>query len=39
MNALVKIKNAGFNVVLDGDSLKITPSSLLNATQRDFKSA
>ncbi|MEY3289394.1 MAG: hypothetical protein RLZZ419_1636 [Pseudomonadota bacterium] len=36
MTALLKIKNAGFNVSLHGDSFKIIPSSLLTNTQRDF---
>lgn len=36
MTALSKIRNAGFNVELDGDSIKITPSTQLTKNQRDF---
>ncbi len=36
MSALLKIKNAGFDVVLYGDSFKIIPSSSLSAEQRVF---
>ena len=36
MSALQKIKSAGFNVNLQGDSFEITPSSLLNSQQREF---
>jgi hypothetical protein len=39
MSALAKIKNAGFDVVLDGDNFKITPSSQLTITQREFLKA
>ncbi|RIZ70581.1 MAG: hypothetical protein D0528_01145 [Methylococcales bacterium] len=36
MAALSKIREAGFNINLDGDSIVITPSSKLTQTQRDF---
>ena len=36
MAALLKIRNAGFDVVLDGDSFKVTPASSLTTTQREF---
>jgi len=36
MSALQKIKSAGFDVNLQGDSFAITPSSLLNSQQREF---
>lgn len=36
MNALQKIRSAGFNVALVGDSFQITPASLLTQSQRDF---
>ena len=36
MSALLKIRDAGFDVVLDGDSFKITPASSLTMTQREF---
>ncbi|MEY3787725.1 MAG: hypothetical protein RLZ75_1932 [Pseudomonadota bacterium] len=36
MSALTIIKNAGFDLSLYGDSFKVTPSSLLSTTQREF---
>jgi len=36
MSALTMIKNAGFDLSLYGDSFKVTPSSLLSTTQREF---
>ncbi len=36
MTALSKIRESGFNVDLEGDSFKITPSSKLTENQRDF---
>ena len=36
MSALLKIRNAGFDVVLDGDSFKVTPASLLTTKLREF---
>ncbi|MEI6069775.1 MAG: hypothetical protein WCP96_20755 [Methylococcaceae bacterium] len=36
MSALTKIKSAGFDVSLHGDSFKITPSSSLSMQQREF---
>ena len=36
MTALSKIRDAGFDVELNGDSFKITPSSQLTENQRDF---
>jgi hypothetical protein len=36
MSPLSKIRNAGFDVALDGDSFKVTPASSLTTTQREF---
>ena len=36
MSALSKIRTAGFDVALDGDSFKVTPASSLTTTQREF---
>lgn len=36
MNALAKIKQAGFEVVLDGAGFTVAPSSALTQNQRDF---
>ena len=36
MSALLKIRNAGFYVALDGDGFKVTPASLLTMQQREF---
>jgi hypothetical protein len=36
MSALSRIENAGFKVELAGDSLEITPASLLTQPQREF---
>jgi hypothetical protein len=36
MTALLKIKNAGFDVSLYGDSFKVIPSSSLTDNQRNF---
>ena len=37
--SLSRIKQSGFSVTLDGDNLKITPSSKLTTTQREFLKA
>jgi len=39
MSALQKIKNAGFDIDLQGDSFIVTPSSSLNNKQREFLKA
>lgn len=36
MTALSRIESAGFSIVLAGDSLEITPASLLTQPQREF---
>ncbi len=36
MSALQKIKNAGFDIEMQGDSFVVTPASLLNSQQREF---
>lgn len=36
MSALIKIKNAGFDVSLNGDNFTITPASSLSIDQREF---
>ncbi|WP_432741734.1 hypothetical protein ABXJ76_15560 [Methylobacter sp. G7] len=36
MSALSRIEKAGFSIVLAGDSLEITPASLLTQPQREF---
>ena len=36
MTALLEIRNAGFDVALDGDGFKVTPASSLTTTQREF---
>ena len=36
MNALAKIRNAGFSVALVGESFEIIPASALTQTQREF---
>jgi len=36
MSALQKIRDAGFDVSLDGDALEISPASELTQSQRDF---
>ncbi len=36
MTALSRIESAGFTVALAGDSLEITPASLLTQPQREF---
>ena len=36
MSALMKIKNAGFDVSLNGDNFRITPASFLSTRQREF---
>ena len=36
MSALSKIRNAGFDLALDGNSFKVTPASSLTTTQREF---
>lgn len=39
MDALSKIKSAGFEVTLEGDGFEISPSSTLTLTQREFLKA
>ena len=36
MGALSKIRSAGFELALYGDSFKVTPASSLTVTQREF---
>ena len=36
MSALSKIRNAGFDLALYGDSFKVTPASSLTTIQREF---
>ena len=36
MNALLKIRAAGFDVLLDGDTFEISPASALSQQQRAF---
>ena len=36
MSSLSQIRNAGFDVALDGNGFKVTPASSLTMTQREF---